>query len=308
MENQISDAQQVESSGEIELDKQVEEILNEKSQEKIEVPKQDIEGETNKKEITSSKTYEKFLKEDGTFDLENLLKSYDELEPLLDEKNQWEKEKAEFQKQSDYFKQIQNQQQAQIIQAGYDNPKEYEIALEVANVQSSEYMKYLHLVEEPDKVRGMLALYAQSPTNELLEQIEDEFNLDVVKKVSILTERARSQIIENTIRREAEIFINNSIKDFPDWFKISEFTNFFADALKVKGDNFETSEFIKHIENLKQYFRKEFEAEMQANKENQKDLNSLKKLSPKNTPSKQISKNINDYTPDELDKAIDELV
>jgi len=308
MENQISDAQQVESSGEIELDKQVEEILNEKSQEKIEVPKQDIEGETNKKEITSSKTYEKFLKEDGTFDLENLLKSYDELEPLLDEKNQWEKEKAEFQKQSDYFKQIQNQQQAQIIQAGYDNPKEYEIALEVANVQSSEYMKYLHLVEEPDKVRGMLALYAQSPTNELLEQIEDEFNLDVVKKVSILTERARGQIIENTIRREAETFINNSIKDFPDWFKISEFTNFFVDALKVKGDNFETSEFIKHIENLKQYFRKEFEAEMQANKENQEDLNSLKKLSPKNTPSKQISKNINDYTPDELDKAIDELV
>lgn len=308
MENQISDAPQVESSGEIELDKQVEEILNEKSQEKIEVPKQDIEGETNKKEITSSKTYEKFLKEDGTFDLENLLKSYDELEPLLDEKNQWEKEKAEFQKQSDYFKQIQNQQQAQIIQAGYDNPKEYEIALEVANVQSSEYMKYLHLVEEPDKVRGMLALYAQSPTNELLEQIEDEFNLDVVKKVSILTERARGQIIENTIRREAETFINNSIKDFPDWFKISEFTNFFADALKVKGDNFETSEFIKHIENLKQYFRKEFEAEMQANKENQEDLNSLKKLSPKNTPSKQISKNINDYTPDELDKAIDELV
>lgn len=308
MENQISDAPQVESSGEIELDKQVEEILNEKSQEKIEVPKQDIEGETNKKEITSSKTYEKFLKEDGTFDLENLLKSYDELEPLLDEKNQWEKEKAEFQKQSDYFKQIQNQQQAQIIQAGYDNPKEYEIALEVANVQSSEYMKYLHLVEEPDKVRGMLALYAQSPTNELLEQIEDEFNLDVVKKVSILTERVRGQIIENTIRREAETFINNSIKDFPDWFKISEFTNFFADALKVKGDNFETSEFIKHIENLKQYFRKEFEAEMQANKENQEDLNSLKKLSPKNTPSKQISKNINDYTPDELDKAIDELV
>ncbi|MBQ8636318.1 hypothetical protein IJX73_00855 [bacterium] len=308
MENQISDAPQVESSGEIELDKQVEEILNEKSQEKIEVPKQDIEGETNKKEITSSKTYEKFLKEDGTFDLENLLKSYDELEPLLDEKNQWEKEKAEFQKQSDHFKQIQNQQQAQIIQAGYDNPKEYEIALEVANVQSSEYMKYLHLVEEPDKVRGMLALYAQSPTNELLEQIEDEFNLDVVKKVSILTERARGQIIENTIRREAETFINNSIKDFPDWFKISEFTNFFADALKVKGDNFETSEFIKHIENLKQYFRKEFEAEMQANKENQEDLNSLKKLSPKNTPSKQISKNINDYTPDELDKAIDELV
>ena len=308
MENQISDVPQVESSGEIELDKQVEEILNEKSQEKIEVPKQDIEDETNKKEITSSKTYEKFLKEDGTFDLENLLKSYDELEPLLDEKNQWEKEKAEFQKQSDYFKQIQNQQQAQITQAGYDNPKEYEIALEVANVQSSEYMKYLHLVEEPDKVRGMLALYAQSPTNELLEQIEDEFNLDVVKKVSILTERARGQIIENTIRREAETFINNSIKDFPDWFKISEFTNFFADALKVKGDNFETSEFIKHIENLKQYFRKEFEAEMQANKENQEDLNSLKKLSPKNTPSKQISKNINDYTPDELDKAIDELV
>ena len=53
----------------------------------------------------------KFLKEDGTPDIENLTKSYRELEPLLNEKANWAKEKAELEtkaKLADSYKQQQD--------------------------------------------------------------------------------------------------------------------------------------------------------------------------------------------------------
>ena len=186
---------------------------------------------------------------------------------------------------------------------------------EIAGATANEYSKYLHTVEEPDKVRGLLALYSKNPTPELLERIEDEFSVDIVKNVSVLAERTKNQILQQqqeqryeTIKQEAETFVQNSIKDFPDWFKIPEFTNFFADALRVKGDRFETAAFIKHLENLKEYFRKEFIAEQNAHKENNKELDNLKNLTPKSIQQNTSSKNIDDYSPEELDKAISELV
>ncbi|MBR1908557.1 hypothetical protein IJ818_06445, partial [bacterium] len=65
---------------------------------------------------------------------------------------------------------------------------------------------------------------------------------------------------------------------------------------------------IKHLENLKEYFRREFIAEQNANKENNKELDNLKNLTPKTIQKNTSSKNIDDYSPEELDKAIGELV
>lgn len=258
---------------------------------------------------------EQFLNQDGTVNVDDLLKSYNELQPLADEKAKWEQEKTELQKQADYAKQIQEQALLQAQNLGYQNTEEYALITEIAGATANEYSKYLHTVEEPDKVRGLLALYSKNPTPELLERIEDEFSVDIVKNVSVLAERTKNQILQQqqeqryeTIKQEAETFVQNSIKDFPDWFKIPEFTNFFADALRVKGDRFETAAFIKHLENLKEYFRKEFIAEQNVHKENNKELDNLKNLTPKSIQQNTSSKNIDDYSPEELDKAISELV
>ena len=71
---------------------------------------------------------------------------------------------------------------------------------------------------------------------------------------------------------------------------------------------FETAAFVKHLENLKEYFRKEFIAEQNANKENKSELENLKNLTPTTIQQKTTSKNIDDYSPEELEKAIGELV
>ena len=297
------------------LESQIEGILEE-------TPETEVTTEDNPAgEVTTETTEDKpqipeqFLNQDGTVNVDDLLKSYNELQPLAEEKTKWEQEKSELQKQADYAKQIQEQALLQAQNLGYQNTEEYALITEIAGATANEYSKYLHTVEEPDKVRGLLALYAKNPTPELLERIEDEFSVDIVKNVSVLSERVKNQLLQyqqeqryETIKQEAETFVNNSIKDFPDWFKIPEFTDFFADALRVKGDRFETAAFIKHLENLKEYFRKEFIAEQNANKENKTELDNLKNLTPKTIQQNTTSKNIDDYSPEELDKAIGELV
>lgn len=300
------------------LETQIEGILDEtpENSEVTDTPEDNTEGqETTETTEDKPQIPEQFLNQDGTVNVDDLLKSYNELQPLADEKAKWEQEKTELQKQADYAKQIQEQALLQAQNLGYQNTEEYALITEIAGATANEYSKYLHTVEEPDKVRGLLALYSKNPTPELLERIEDEFSVDIVKNVSVLAERTKNQILQQqqeqryeTIKQEAETFVQNSIKDFPDWFKIPEFTNFFADALRVKGDRFETAAFIKHLENLKEYFRKEFIAEQNANKENNKELDNLKNLTPKSIQQNTSSKNIDDYSPEELDKAISELV
>lgn len=300
------------------LETQIEGILDEtpENTEVTDNPEENTQGqETTETTEDKPQIPEQFLNQDGSVNVDDLLKSYNELQPLADEKEKWEQEKTELQKQADYAKQIQEQALLQAQNLGYRDTEEYALITEIAGATADEYMKYLHTVEEPDKVRGLLALYSKNPTPELLERIEDEFSVDVVKNVSVLAERTKNQIIQRQqeqrleiIKQEAETFVQNSIKDFPDWFKIPEFTNFFADALKVKGDRFETAAFIKHLENLKEYFRREFNQEQNANKENNKELDNLKNLTPKTIQQNTSSKSIDDYSPEELDKAISELV
>ncbi|MBR1908660.1 hypothetical protein IJ818_06970 [bacterium] len=300
------------------LESQIEGILDEtpENTEVTDNPEENTQGqETTETKEDKPQIPEQFLNQDGTVNVDDLLKSYNELQPLAEEKTKWEQEKSELQKQADYAKQIQEQALLQAQNLGYQNTEEYALITEIAGATANEYSKYLHTVEEPDKVRGLLALYSKNPTPELLERIEDEFSVDIVKNVSVLAERTKNQILQQqqeqryeTIKQEAETFVQNSIKDFPDWFKIPEFTNFFADALRVKGDRFETAAFIKHLENLKEYFRREFIAEQNANKENNKELDNLKNLTPKSIQQNTSSKNIDDYSPEELDKAIGELV
>lgn len=104
------------------LDTQIEEILNTENTENTEATdnsenntqvEETPETTDNKPEIP-----EQFLNQDGTIKIDDLIKSYKELQPLAEEKAQWEKEKTELQKQADYAKQIQEQALAQAKNSG----------------------------------------------------------------------------------------------------------------------------------------------------------------------------------------------
>ncbi|DAB16867.1 TPA: hypothetical protein CPT98_07100 [Candidatus Gastranaerophilales bacterium HUM_19] len=303
------------------LENQIESILSEDDTNNDDTSATEVESESNTEVQTSENNQdnieypEEFLKSDGSVDVENLLKSYQELKPLVDEKANWEKERETLQKQADYARQLEAQQQALAVQSGFQNQEDMQLVMEIANAQANEYERFLHTVAEPDRVRGLLALYRKVPTQELLAKIEDEYSVDVIKRASILSERYKNELQQRQnaqqyeqYKKEAQEFVSSAIKDYPEWFKIPEFVGFFKEALSVKGDAFETSKLIQHLENLKQVFRKQFIEEQKANSENEKEKKFLKTLSPKTNPKINPNKKIEDYTDAELETAIEALV
>lgn len=303
------------------LENQIESILSEDDTNNDDTSATEVESESNTEVQTSENNQdnieypEEFLKSDGSVDVENLLKSYQELKPLVDEKANWEKERETLQKQADYARQLEAQQQALAVQSGFQNQEDMQLVMEIANAQANEYERFLHTVAEPDRVQGLLALYRKVPTQELLAKIEDEYSVDVIKRASILSERYKNELQQRQnaqqyeqYKKEAQEFVSSAIKDYPEWFKIPEFVGFFKEALSVKGDAFETSKLIQHLENLKQVFRKQFIEEQKANSENEKEKKLLKTLSPKTNPKINPNKKIEDYTDAELETAIEALV
>lgn len=182
------------------LENQIESILSEDDTNNDDTSATEVESESNTEVQTSENNQdnieypEEFLKSDGSVDVENLLKSYQELKPLVDEKANWEKERETLQKQADYARQLEAQQQALAVQSGFQNQEDMQLVMEIANAQANEYERFLHTVAEPDRVQGLLALYRKVPTQELLAKIEDEYSVDVIKRASILSERYKNEL------------------------------------------------------------------------------------------------------------------
>ena len=305
-----SQIQEIFDSEDVENDNQENTADTEETEEQTEETESEDETQDN---IT--KCPDKFLNTDGTVNVENLLKSYQQLEPLLNQKADWEKEKAILQKKAEYAEQLQLQQQSLALQQGYRNSEDMELSQEVANAVSNEYEKYLYTVSDPERVQGLLAVYSKTPNPAILDKIEEEFGVDVVKRVSVFAERYKNQVIERQnaekyeqYKQEAQNFVKKSFDDYPDWFKIPEFVEFFKSALEVKGDAFETSALIGHLQKLKDVFRKEFEEELKLKSENEKEKDSLKNLSPKTNQKVVTTKRVEDYSPEELDSAIEALI
>lgn len=304
------------------LETQIDSILDEEPSDDSENQKSEIDEAEEKEEQQEEKSKDvecpsQFLNEDGSIKVQDLIKSYQELEPLANQKADWDKEKSELQKKVELLNKLESQQNAFAIQQGYQNHDDMQISLKVAEAEANEYYKYLYSLEEADRfrVQELLAYYSKVPSPALLKEIESEFNVDVVKNISLNSERYRNQLFEEQnaqrfeqYKQEAEAFVKKSIEDYPDWFKIPEFTQLFKAALEVKGDAFETSVLIKHLQNLKEYFRKEFIAEQNANTENEKEKKSLTNLSPKSSTKPILNKKLEDYTDAELEQAIEALV
>ena len=280
------DGQDVEDTTQQEDDKQ---IANKKEEEK----------DNNSK----ANCPEKFLKQDGTPDVEKILSSYKELEQYNTQKVQeLNKELEELRNKA----QAQEQQQAQNM--GYQTPQDMQFALNVANHVAQGYMNNIDKCYDPEYVRGLLYSYAQRPSLETLNEIEEQFDINVVKDVNSnstlyayqLQQQYEQQAYEQRniqLKEEATNYVQNAVSSYPEWFEIKEFVDFFGDALKTKGDTFEAGEFIKHIQNLKTYFRNELLNELKQKNSNNSAIEELISQTPTGgakTSQKEVTMNSSD--------------
>lgn len=217
------------------LDEQIAKALDEPEEETpSEEPKTDVPPEQPKVEKPQDNTVkcpDKFKKEDGSVDVDNLLKSYTELESMASSKQTaWDKERAELQSKVDAFN---KQQEEQAQQYGFNSPQEMANAYELINTEANEYYRYINSTDDPATVTQMLRDYINNPSEELREEIELEFSPEIIRRVAATTERKRFQLeqqsqqyaqtaemtkIEETIRQLCEkhnaILQDENVKKF----------------------------------------------------------------------------------------------
>lgn len=187
---------------------------------------------------------EKFRNKDGSVNVENLVKSYKELESNSSQKQtEWEKERAEHQKVKEKLDSLNKIQEEQARQSGFDSHQDMQNAYELVSLEANEYYKYINETDDPVAVTKMLQEYLQFPSDEKLRDIELEFSPVVIREVAKATERRKIQLeqqsqqfaqttemtkIENTIQqlceKHNEILQDSNVKDFV----VSQFTKFGA--------------------------------------------------------------------------------
>lgn len=273
-------------------------------------------GDGNKKDNNSDTNCpEKFLSDDGTPDTNKILQSYAELEKYHTSK---------IQELTNKISALENQQvQEKMQQAqmqGYTSPEDMEIVARVAQSVADGYSRYISYVEDPQYVRNLLLAYSKEPSRELLAQIEEEFDVDIVKGVTAnaaMYARDLKQQIEMTkaqqndvrLREEATNYVQNAVNSYPEWFKVQEFVDFFGDALKTKGDAFEVSAFVQHIEKLREHFRNELLNELKSKESNNSALNELIRQTPNGGSQQQGGKDVTLKSSDaEITAEIDKFI
>jgi len=228
---------------------------------------------------------EKFKNEDGTANLEKILKSYKELEPLINEKSKWEKERAELLTYKDELEQQRLEQEEAAKRQGFNSALDMEQEYSLISLEANEYAKYLQFTENPEETRKMLIEYMQNPTEELLDDIELEFPASVIKKVAIAKEQQKQQYNNIAVQKAETLKMSNieniisaSVDCNNELFDYAPFKNLFVNMLHKFGDNLTTDDakmLIETMAEMKELFKEEFNNQFEIKKQNNSTTDKL---------------------------------
>ena len=252
--------------------------------------------EETKKEEPTDNTIEcpdKFKNQDSTPNWANVLKSYKELEPLIQEKATWTKERAELLKAKDKLDEINRLNEQNAKNAGYDSVEDMQQRFEVANIEVNEYAKYLQYTDDPEATRKLLIQYANNPSEELMEQIEVEFAPDINKRVAVIAERKKQeyealnqQNAETRKYTNIENVVSQTVEKHTEMFKYEPFKNLFTNILHRFGDNFtydDAQVLVGAVNDLKKAFQEEFEKQSGQKIQNDKAIDNIASLNTNNS-------------------------
>lgn len=321
MEEQQTTTGTQQDNSELSIDERVSMALDEPESNPVE-PQDGHEEEQPQQEAPKEQdnTYnecpDKFKDKDGKVDVNKLAKSYRELEPLLQEKANWEKERAELLKAKETLDKQREQYEQSAIDRGYNSAQEMEMDEALVQLEVNEYAKYLNTTDDPETVRKMLIDYINNPTPDALDDIELEFPSSVIKKVAIAKERQESTWkaqLETQQQTQAyagiEDVIKRSVEYDGDIFNHKPFEDLFTKTLQRYGTNFtfeDAQVLIGAVNDLRKAIRDEVVKEYGLQQENKKATDELASVSPNSAPAP--SQGIMNLQGAELAKAISKLI
>lgn len=290
---------------------------DEKTEDGDQVSDQVSDQVTEDKSDNTIEVPEKFKGKDGNIDVNNLLKSYKELESFSSQKEaKWQEERAELQKAKDELDRQAQAREQQAQAQGFESALDMEQQYALINLEANEYAKYLHITEDPEAVRDLLINYINNPTKEALEEIELEFSPDVIKRVAIAKERQkmayqneRQQSLETQAMTDIENVISTSVDSNNDLFKYKPFEDLFVNSLQRFKNNFtqeDANELMAKTLELKELWRQEFAKEHGIKTENNKATDKIASISSQN--SAPATPDLNNMSQAELEKYIRKLI
>ena len=236
---------------------------------------------------------EKFLNKDGTLNAGNLVNAYKELEPLVNERAKWNKERADYLKLKERFEAQEQEKERQAQQAGYSSAQEMSQAREIATLEANEYRRYLHYTDDPESVARLIDAYEANPTQELMEDIEMEFSGQINKRVGAISEQRKqqhnqqaAQYAQTKMLTAAEQVISRTVDENPEMFNYEPFNAMFVNALEKYGENFtydDANALINTFKQMKDLYRAEFEKEAGVKLENSKATDKLAAITGNNS-------------------------
>lgn len=315
------------ASDELNLDEQIEKALDEPATEPTNAQKEEKVTTTEPKKEEPDNIVEcpdKFKNEDGSINVKNLAKSYKELEPLLSQKNSWEKERAELLKFKERLDALDKQKEENAKQAGFNSALDMQQTYEVAQYEANEYLKYLQYLDDEtrENVQNLLYRYANNPSEKLMREIEVEFAPDVNKRIAVQADRMRNKfeqdkqaMAETTKLSNIEDVISKSVDAHNELFNYEPFKNMFVNTLHRFGDKFtfeDAQVLMNTVVELKSAFEEEFKknsASDEANKQATDKLASISGLNSAPVSSQQMDRvDLNKLTNVQLDKLLDKYI
>lgn len=307
------------------LDEQIEKALDEPASEPTEAEQEEVVTEPGKNEQDNIiECPEKFKNEDGSINIKNLIKSYTGLEPLINQKSSWEKERAELLKYKERLEALDKQKEDNAKQAGFNSALDMQQTYEVAQYEANEYLKYLQYLDDEarENVQNLLYRYANNPSEKLMREIEVEFAPDVNKRIAVQADRMRTKfeqdrqtMAETTRLTNIEDVISKSVDAHNELFNYEPIKNMFVNTLHRFGDNFtfeDAQVLMNTIVELKSAFEEEFKKNSASNEANKLATDKLASISGLNSAPasrQQMDRvDLNKLSNVQLDKLLDKYI
>lgn len=265
--------------------------LDQEPTEEVETTDNEGQGEQPTQEAKSEVQIDKrFLDKDGNVNTENLYKSYRELEPLINQKSQWEKEKAELLEKANKYDEIQKQQDEVARQKGYESNEDLEFNKDLALREAQEYYKYIGETDDPENVTRLLERYADTADESLLDDIMAEFPPRTSAKISALKERVKlnreaekMQLERQAQYQELDNLISESVDQHGELLNHAPFRKLFENAIRKYGKNFtkeDADALAEMVTGMKELFAQEFASAREVQKQNQDATDKIANIQP----------------------------
>ena len=238
---------------------------------------------------------QKFRNKDGSANVSALLKSYKALEPLINEKAKWTKEKESL---------TQKLSKLQLLDSN---------AVTEASKKNVELLeKVLEKSTNAEKAKSLIEEFKKNPTNETIKELESLFPYEILKETSL--QNAVETVTKLKQQREAHFnelqnYMTPIIEKNFEALKNPVAAEIFGQTMMRFGTGLDSEWFFSKLQQLKESFYADFQKEQNLKNEANTALSTAAKMSPRNSAGGGVpllKRNALDLSPQELDKMLDE--